>query len=62
MPISSPTASKMHFQKAQTIQLVIKLACAHNAKEARVRAPVENPGKAHMRPMHDYGHKKPRTL
>jgi hypothetical protein len=26
-PISSPTTSKIHFQKAQTIQLVKKLTC-----------------------------------
>jgi hypothetical protein len=51
----------MHFQRAQTIQLVIKSACTQNIKEARARAPVENAGKAHMRPMHDCGRKKPRT-
>jgi hypothetical protein len=60
-PISSPTTSKMYHQKAQTIQLVIKSACAQNAKAVRARALVENTGKAHMCPMRDCGRKKPRT-
>jgi hypothetical protein len=52
---------KMHFQKAQTIQLVIKLACAQNIKEACACAPIENAGKAHMRPMRDCVRKNPCT-
>ena len=51
----------MHFQRAQTIQLVIKSACSHNVKEVHACAPVKNEGKAHMRPMHDCVRKKPRT-
>jgi hypothetical protein len=39
-------AQKMHFQRAQTIQLVIKSACAQNTKEVRTRAPVENARKS----------------
>jgi hypothetical protein len=46
-PISSSMVQKMHFQRAQTIQLVIKSACAQNAKEACARAPVENRKSAH---------------
>jgi hypothetical protein len=37
-PISSPTTSKMHFQKAKTIQLGTKLKCPNSAKEACAHA------------------------
>ena len=47
-PISSSMVQKLHFQRAQTIQLVIKLACAQNAKDVHAHAPVENIGKAHV--------------
>jgi hypothetical protein len=33
-PISSPTTQKMHFQEANTIQLVKKLTCAKTLKES----------------------------
>jgi hypothetical protein len=52
-PISSPAAPKMHFQKAQTIQLVNKLTCAETLKEACARVQAKNARKVHMRPMHD---------
>jgi hypothetical protein len=37
-PISSPAAPKNNFQKAQTIQLVIKLTCAETLQKAHTRA------------------------
>jgi hypothetical protein len=46
---------------AQTIQLVIKLACTYNIKEAHARASVENARKEHMCLMHGRGRKKQRT-
>jgi hypothetical protein len=49
---------KIHFQRAQTIQMVIKLACDQNIKEACARAPIENAGKAHIRSMLDCVRKK----
>jgi hypothetical protein len=60
-PISSPIASKMHFQKAQTIQLVKKLTCAEELQEARAHAQVKNIRKVHMRPMRDCVRKNPCT-
>jgi hypothetical protein len=51
----------MHFQRAQTIQLVIKSTYAHSTKEARVCALVQNVGKEHMWLMRNYGHKKLHT-
>ena len=51
----------MHFQRAKTIQLVIKLACAQNIKETPTCVPVENRRKTYMRPMYDCGHKNPWT-
>jgi hypothetical protein len=60
-PISSFMAQKMHFQRAQTIQLVIKPACTQNIKEVRACAPVKNTGKVHMHLMRDRGRKKPHT-
>jgi hypothetical protein len=37
-PIISHAAPKMHFQKAQTIQMVKKLTCAETLKEAHACA------------------------
>ena len=36
-PISSPASPKKHFQKEQTIQLVIKLTCAETLQEEHTR-------------------------
>jgi hypothetical protein len=60
-PISSFMVQKIHFQRAQTIQLVIKLTCAQNTKEAHACVPIENAKKAHMRPMHDCVRKNTHT-
>jgi hypothetical protein len=60
-PISSPAATKMHFQKAQTIQLVNKLKCTETLKEAHTRVQTKNAKKAHMRPMRDCVRENPRT-
>jgi hypothetical protein len=61
-PISSPTTSKIHFKKAQTIQLVKKLTCAEELQEARAHAQVRNIKKAHMRSMHNCVCKNMRTF
>lgn len=45
----------------KTIQLVIKLTCAQNPKEARAHAQIKNERKVHMRQMHDCVRKKPCT-
>jgi hypothetical protein len=60
-PIKFIHGPKMNFQRAQTIQLVIKSTCAQNIKEARTRAPVENTGKMHMCLMRDCVQKNPCT-
>ena len=54
-PISSLMDQKCISKRSKTIQLVIKSACTQNTKEARACEPVENAGKAHMRPMRDCG-------
>jgi hypothetical protein len=59
--ISSFIAQKIHFQRAQTIQLVIKSACAQNIKEVCTCAPIENAEKAHMHLMHECVRKKSHT-
>jgi hypothetical protein len=60
-PISSPAAPKIHFQKAQNIQLVKKLTCVETLNEACARAQVKKDKKAHMRLMHDCVQEKPCT-
>jgi hypothetical protein len=52
-PISSLEAPKMHFQKAQTIQLVKKLKCAETLKEVRAHAQAKEACRVHMHHMHD---------
>jgi hypothetical protein len=52
-PISSLAALKNHFQKAQTIQLVIKLTCVETLQEARARAHAKKSKRAHIHPMRD---------
>jgi hypothetical protein len=47
-PIISSMVQKMHFQMAQTIQLVIKPACAQSEKEVRACVLAKNTGKVHM--------------
>jgi hypothetical protein len=54
-PISSFMVQKMHFQREQTIRLVIKSTCAQNTKEACAHPQVENAGKEHRCPIRDCG-------
>jgi hypothetical protein len=60
-PISSIISPKMHFQRAQTIQLVKKLTCAKALQEVRAHAQVRNVRKAHMHLTRDCVRKNPRT-
>ena len=48
-------------KRSKTIQLVIKSSCTKDIQEAGTRAPIENAGNMHMRPMRNYGRKKPCT-
>jgi hypothetical protein len=48
-------------KRSKTIQPVIKSTCTKDIQAARARAPVENAGKEHMRPMCDCGCKNPCT-
>ena len=49
-----PWPKKCFSKRHKTIQLVIKSACAQNAKEAHTHVPVKNYGKVHMHLMRDY--------
>jgi hypothetical protein len=60
-PICSFIAPKMPFQRAQSIQLVIKLTCAETIQEACAHVQAKKSKKEHMCPMHDCVHKKPHT-